>query len=151
MKYIVNEDTLAIFGCGIKKTRVVEKNRELEFSCSWREILNESCLYYGSSYQGRVDGSKYLLEKGYKIPILISDSKNLIFFPLISGNDNECIWISFQNILKYIGNKEETLVYFSEKNQLKLPISGYVFDSQFLKAYRLEKILYFVQKNPVKI
>lgn len=147
MKYVVHEGTFAIIGCRGRKTKVIEEGRVLEFSCSWREILNESCLQYGSSLQGRLDGSKYLLEKGYKTPILISDTKELIFFPLTNIQEAESIWISFSNIIKYSGNKDETTVYFKEGEGVSFPISNYVFDSQFLKAYRLEKMVNFIHKN----
>ncbi len=144
--YIIHEDTLAIVGCG-KKTKVIEKNQELVFDCPWRDILNDSCLYYGSSFQGRIEGSKFWLEKGYKVPITICDGKSLLFFPLSQIQEGDCTWISFSNVLKYTGNKYQTKVFFSKENGVSFPISNYVFESQFLKAYRLERILEFCYKN----
>lgn len=147
MEYIINESTMAIISCGLKDTQIIEENREFHLACSWKKILNDSCLHYGSSFQGRLDGSKYLLDKGYKIPIVISEAKNIIFLPLMSQDDNNCVWISFKNVVKYSGNQEETIVYFNNDNGIRVPISNYIFDSQFLKASKLERILNFIHKS----
>ena len=47
-----------------------------------RSILNKSCIFYGSSLNGRLKGSKDLLKCRYKLPIIISESNRLIFFPV---------------------------------------------------------------------
>ncbi len=147
MEYVITEETLAVISCGLKDTRIIEKERDFHICCSWKKILNDSCLYYGASFQGRLEGSKYLLEKGYKIPIVVSEGKDLIFIPLMSGEDCHGIWISFHNVIKYAGNQDETTVYFSHDKRICVPVSNYIFDSQFLKAYKLERMIHFIHKN----
>ena len=47
-----------------------------------KTILNESCIKYGSSLNGRIKGSKYALNSKYKLPIIISEKEKLVFFPV---------------------------------------------------------------------
>ena len=45
-----------------------------------KSILNESCISYGSSLNGRIKGSKWALKSKYKLPIVVSEKEKLVFF-----------------------------------------------------------------------
>lgn len=45
-------------------------------------ILDESCIYYGSSLNGRIKGSKNIIGSYYKLPVIVSERNNIVFFPL---------------------------------------------------------------------
>lgn len=75
--YVINQKTLAI----IKEntlTRIIEVDNSLVINKNILKIIDSSCRYYGSSYKGRIEGSKNILKNKYKLPILIND--NLLFF-----------------------------------------------------------------------
>ena len=57
--YEVNINTLAILSCGKEKSRIIEKERDFIINKSTTKIIDDSCKYFGSSYLGRVEGSKY--------------------------------------------------------------------------------------------
>ena len=37
--------------------------------------MDDSCKYFGSSYQGRYEGTKNLIGMNYKLPIIIEESR----------------------------------------------------------------------------
>ena len=72
-----------------------------------RSILNKSCIFYGSSLNGRLKGSKDLLKCRYKLPIIISESNRLIFFPV-----NKYFWINFNMIESFEKKENHTIITF---------------------------------------
>ena len=86
--YEVNVSTLAIIAVNDKLSRIIEKDKEFFINKSTISIIDESCRYYGSTYEGRCDGTKSLLNYSYKLPIIIEESRSLIFFPTSSPKFN---------------------------------------------------------------
>ena len=72
-----------------------------------RSLLNKSCIFYGSSLNGRLKGSKDLLKCRYKLPIIISESNRLIFFPV-----NKYFWINFNMIESFEKKENHTIITF---------------------------------------
>ncbi len=133
--YTITQDTLYIRACSYS-TLVKEVSEEYSFngnvlSC----ILNNSCVYYGSSFKGRVQGSSSLLGGKYKLPIIINEKNCLIFFPLYIKM--EVIWINF-NMINNL-EKVDNLIVINFKNGLKLDlnISYTIINNQLLKCSRL--------------
>ena len=60
-------------------------------------IIENSCEYFGSSYLGRHEGTKKLIGITHKAPIIIEESKNLIYFPTTSPRLTDCVWIKYIN------------------------------------------------------
>ena len=97
-----------------------------------RSILNKSCIFYGSSLNGRLKGSKDLLKCRYKLPIIISESNRLIFFPV-----NKYFWINF-NMIESIEKKENhTIITFKNGYKRSIFVSYRVVNNQMLKCSRL--------------
>lgn len=46
------------------------------------DIIKRSCLFFGSTFDGRKKFSVDLLNANYKLPIVIEESTQLIFFQL---------------------------------------------------------------------
>ena len=67
-------------------------------------------------------------------------SNKLIYFPTSSPRLNNCSWISFKNIKKYINNNGKTTIIFDNNKILNLEISYGIIDNQILRATRLEAI-----------
>ena len=99
--YEINKETLIIFPQEKDKSFIKEEDDELIINLSPVKIINESCLYFGSSYSGRLESTKKLFGYSKKAPIIIEESKNIIFFPLESPRLSTCIWISLGNIKEY--------------------------------------------------
>lgn len=139
--YEINEDTLAIIPINNKQSKIIEKNNEIIVNKSPMEIINYSCLYFGSSYEGRHSATKYLLGISYKSPIVVEESRNMIFFPTNSPRVLNCYWISLKNISNYSEYKENSVIIFSSGLKLEIPISYGSLDNQILRATRLESVL----------
>ena len=140
--YEINDETLAIMPDDVWKSMVLEDDYKYEVNKTPLEILDYSCKYFGSSYPGRKDGSKNILNSSYKLPILIEDTKNIIFFPTSSPLDDECTWISLSNIKDYrkVGNNK-TEILFKNNKVITVNISYYSFNNQVMRASRLESII----------
>ena len=140
--YEINEETLAIMPDDVWSSMVLEDDFKYEVNKTPLEILDYSCKYFGSSYPGRKDGSKDILNSSYKLPILVEDTRNIIFFPTSSPLDDSCTWISLGNIKDYrkVG-KNKTEILFKNNKVMTVDVSYYSFNNQVMRASRLESII----------
>ena len=102
--YIINCETLLILSLNDNSCKVFEFDDVIIVKKSISHIIKDSCLYFGSSLDGRKEGTKSLINCEMKVPIIIEDSQNLIFFPTSSYRNSMNIWVSYNNLLKYSKN-----------------------------------------------
>lgn len=142
MNYEINDDTLAIIPVTETKSKVLEKENEYIVNNNTYEILDYSCQYFGSTYEGRKGGSKNILGSGYKVPILIKEENFIIFFPTESPLLQSCIWLSLHNIEKFEkGYNNSTNIYFKDGKKVKINVSFRTIENQILRSTRLESVL----------
>lgn len=140
-KYIINKNTLALLSEN-KGTKVIEKYITYHIENTIYNILDESTKFYGSSYVGRCKSSAYLLGICQKCPIIISEIKEIIFFPSLSIKNEYCAWFNIVGIEKYYSEEKNYLnITLINGVNVKIKCSGYVFSNQYLKAVRLNTIL----------
>lgn len=131
MKYEINDETLAVLSFDKNKSRIIEDSDDYIVDEVPYSIMDNSCRYFGSSFEGRVMGSKDILGSVYKTPIVVEESKNLIFFPTEALSSPSISWISYNRIKavekygrksKIVFDNDESIVidcpYFSVKNQI---------------------------------
>ena len=94
--YEINGETLAIIPIDENKCKIIEENNELIVYNKSSSIINNSCKYFGSSYQGRKNGSKNILGSSHKLPIIIEEISKILFFPTSSPRNDNCIWIFYK-------------------------------------------------------
>lgn len=140
-EYEINSDTLAIVSIDKNVSKIIEMDNIFYVNNSAMEIINDSCKYFGSSYNGRFEGTKKLTGISYKSPIIIEETRNIIFFPTSSPRMNDCNWISLNNILNYTKNDKKTILVFSNGYNLELDISFNIMENQILRATRLDSII----------
>lgn len=145
--YEINDDTLAIMPLDEYRSKVIEKNRSFIVNQTPIKIIDNSCQYFGSSYQGRFLGTKNLIGISHKAPIIIEESKEIIFFPTCSPRLCSCAWISLRNLQNYKKNNKNTLLIFNNGHLLDLKISYGMLDNQVLRAARLESVLRLRKNN----
>ncbi len=140
--YEINEDTLVILPIDKKKTKVLEKDYEFVVEKNPYEIMDASCQYFGSTYEGRKGGSQNILGSSYKVPIIVKEENYIIFFPTESPALDSCIWISLHNIQKIEkGENHTTNLYFKEGKKMNVPVSYRSIENQILRSTRLESVL----------
>ena len=139
--YEINSDTLAIIPIDNYKSKIIEKNKTFIVDTTPMKIIENSCEYFGSSYQGRFSGTKNLIGITHKAPIIIEESREIIFFPTNSPRLYECAWISLKNLQNYKRNNDNTVISVNNGHLLDLEISYGSLDNQVLRAARLESVL----------
>ncbi len=140
--YEINEETYAIISNDIGKTQIIEKDNDYIINNDAYKVMDESCKYYGSSYKGRLEAAKILLNCSYKLPILVEESSVLIFFPIKSSLLDDCCWInlnSIQNIEK-IDNKSQ--ITFKNGKKIIFDISKLSLENQIYRSTKLESIIF---------
>ncbi len=140
-QYEVNDETLAVIGIDENNSKVLEKKKEYLIENSSYEVMDYSCQYFGSSYLGRIDGSKKMLGANYKLPIIVEESSGLIFFPITSPENKECIWISLKWYQEVLESKEHTCILLKNGKKILCSISKKSIENQVMRASRLNLIL----------
>lgn len=140
-EYEINSETLAIISIDRTMSKVIERDNVFFVNISAMNIIDNSCKFFGSSYSGRFEGTKNLTGISYKSPIIIEETKNIIFFPTSSPRIVGCSWISLNNISNYKKNKTKTNLIFSNGYNLEIDISYNIIENQILRAIKLDSIL----------
>jgi competence protein ComK len=141
MKYEISKGTLAIVPDN-EKSVVYEDGERYIVDQTPFSIMEDSCMYFGSSYEGRKKGAKNILGAEYKVPIVVEDTDNLIVFPTTSPQSKDCVWIS----LKRVKNIEKvdynnTKVIFDNDKEIIVDCSFRSLENQLSRASRLDLIL----------
>lgn len=139
--YYINRGTCAIIPIDKELSHVYEIDNSYVIEKSVKEIIDDSCKYYGCSYKGRCDGSRRILNMNYKLPIVIEEYHNIIFFPTNSPRFDTCIWISLNNIVNYEKFKEGSQLIFQNDRKIVLDISYYSLENQIFRATLLESLI----------
>lgn len=145
--YEINVNTQAIIPINENKSKIIEENRTLIVNETPMKIIERSCRYFGSSYQGRFLGTKNLIGVSHKAPIIIEETREIIFFPTNSPRQNSCVWISLKHLENYKKADQNSIIKFYSGNLLTLDISYGMLDNQVLRATRLESVLRFRKNN----
>lgn len=139
--YEINSDTCAIINLDNQVSQIVEQNKDYLLAKKTFEVMEDSCAYYGSSLDGRIKGTKMILGCNYKLPIIVEETKEIIFFPTNGTTSEKCSWISLKNVLKYEDYNGYTKVTFTSLKSIILKISVASFEMQLLRATRLQSLL----------
>ena len=141
-EYEINISTLALISDSKNETLVIENDSEYKVKKKATKIVDSSCKYFGSSLVGRQEGTKNMISTSVKPPIIIEESREIIFFPTSSPRIESCSWISYNNLLKYEKiDKGYTRLYFLGGKNFDLEVSYNIVENQVTRCIRLEKAL----------
>lgn len=139
-EYEINEETMAIIPINYNQTLVKEYDREYIIEKNAYEIMENSCEYYGSTYKGRLTAAKKMLNSSYKLPIIIEESENIIFFPTKSSLLDDCCWINYNYIKKYEKLENRVKITFKNNDEINVDMSKLSLDNQISRSSMLELI-----------
>ena len=145
-EYEINKGTYMIVSEG-KTSKVYDEDGIYDVELSTVKLLDDNCKNYGSTLKGRKEGTEALTGIKYKTPIIISELNKIIFFPTASSRNNDCNWISVNNIKDYYKNGKKTIIVFSNGLEYEIDTSYYVIENQVLKSALLESKLYKNEKK----
>ena len=127
-----------LIGIDESKTKVVTLEDEFILDIDSKNIMDNSCKFFGSSLSDRVNMTKRLVGIKSKSPIIVEDSRNIIFFPLKSVREKCNIWISFNNLEKYVKNGDRTAFVFKNNKRVVIDFSYYIIDNQVTRSLMLD-------------
>ena len=136
--YEIDLSTVMLIGIDEFKTKVVTLDSEFIIDIDSKKIIDNSCKFFGSSLNDRINMTKRLVNVSSKSPIIVEDSRNIIFFPLKSTRDKFNIWNSFNNLEKYVKNGDKTMFIFKDKKQVEIDFSYYIIDNQVTRSLMLD-------------
>ena len=139
--YEINDETFAVVATEEKKAKVIEKSCEYNIDNSAYSIMDESCKYYGSSYDGRMKAAKKILDCKYKLPILVEESSCLIFFPIKSTVCSDCTWINLNSVKKIEKVNNFSKITFINDKEILVDVSKMSLDNQIYRSSRYESIM----------
>ena len=141
-EYEINEGTFAIMALQNGKSKVIEDNNDYVINQKPFDVMEHSCKYFGSSYEGRKQGSKEIIGANYKLPIIIEDGRNIVFFPTLDAEDPNCMWIAVNKIKKYEPKEfNTTCITFINDICITVPISYRSIQNQIFRATRLSYLI----------
>lgn len=136
-EYEITSETCALISVSENATEVIELGKKFIIEDRLTDILKRSCEFYGCTLEGRIKGSQMQLGMKYKLPIIIENTKEIIFFPTSSPRLENCSWISLKNIKNYEENRFGSIIEFIDDNKLILPISLESLENQIFRATKL--------------
>ncbi|MBR1376492.1 MAG: competence protein ComK [Bacilli bacterium] len=135
--YVINAETVVVMSVGSSCCKVYELDDCFEVNMSLKEIIELSCNYFGSSFNGRLEGSKYYLGYNYKLPIIVDEYRDIIVFPTKSYESNNNYLISLNQIKDFEKKNKGILIYLKNGKNIEIEDSYGIFENQYLKAQKL--------------
>lgn len=153
-KYVINEETVLLSGeydaLGKLCTRVVEGKKNFLVGMAPIELINQTLLIHGCSFQGALESSKYLLEPMKMYPIKINPDLGIWLFPTKSYKKHNCVWFSLVHVrkTKAIGVRK-TAVTLSFGHTFTVEMKESSFNNRQQKAKELREIVTKNTKSPL--
>ena len=142
MNYEISRGTLAIVPNEGNSSMIYEDETQYIVPEKPFKIMEDSCKYFGSTYEGRKNGARDILGAEYKVPIVVEDENNLIVFPTTSPLAEDCVWISLKRVKNIEKNDfNTTKVIFDNNTEIVVDCSYRTMEDQLSRASRLDLIL----------
>lgn len=139
--YEINDYTLAVLPLSDTESLVYENNSVYHVDKSTLDIIKDSCLVYGSSYDGRKKGTEKLIGIRYKPPIVVDETRELIFFPTCSTRYHNTSWIGLKWLKNYYNNGYFVVLEYQNGVKINVNVPFGTINNQILRASRLESVL----------
>lgn len=137
MNYLYYDNTL-------QKSVMVNENRLESYRCSNIRCLDMLCRKCGTTYLGSSASIKDHLHVYKKVPILVYESMDYIFFPTCSVRSKDCVWINYGEVKTYFEVNSKVKIIFMDESELILDISYYTFVKQMK---RCKKYLHLIRQQ----
>jgi len=142
MDYEICLETSIILPIDNNSSKIIENGEEYIINNNSTKILEHSCEYFGSSLDGRKEGTKKLLGITHKSPIIVEESRKIIFFPTTSPDREDCIWVNLSKIDKhYKISNNKSAIKFKDGKIIEFYMSYGSLSNQIYRASRLKYVL----------
>ncbi|MGX1901847.1 competence protein ComK [Thermolongibacillus altinsuensis] len=107
-----------------------------------KEIIQHSCRYYGSTYEGKVEAAKHILGIRQMVPVSVCEALRLYFFPTCSPDNESCIWFAQSHIHQVQSfQKKKAKVILKNKKEIIVDVQKGTIESKMYKTAMLFLIL----------
>lgn len=138
VKYEIDMSTLMIMSISENTTRIITIDDDFIVNDNSLSIIDNSCRFFGNSLKERINVTKRLVNISSKSPIVIEESRCILFFPLKSTREKENIWISYNNLDTYVKNDDKTIFRFKCGKVVEIKFSYYIIDNQVTRSLILD-------------
>ena len=146
MNYEITYDTELIIPIDDKCSKVIENGEEYIIDNPTLRILEHSCEYFGSSLEGRQIGTSRLVGFTHKVPIIIAETFDIIFFPTLSPKNGMCAWLAYNHIFLPEKFNDKSLLQLKNGKKILVDVSPAIIHNQLYRCSRLKDTL-FLRKN----
>ncbi|MCF3942047.1 competence protein ComK [Oceanobacillus alkalisoli] len=150
--------TMAIIASRDKDGRLIsyilDETAEYVSHLSPSKLIDNACMFFGSSLKGRQEGSRVISGLTHKVPISIDPASGMYFLPTYSPTSPKCSWLSHSHIGDVIqldeGNAE---VLFINGKTITLDVSYGSLTNQVRRTaqfrYKLNNRLHHIGKGMI--
>ena len=139
--YEINKDTVALVPKDENTTIVYEVDNSFVINKPTLKIVEESCEYFGSSLEGRQIGTSKLVGFTHKVPVIVEESFDLIFFPTLSPKNDNCAWLAYDHIYRPDKFQDKTIIELKNGRKIIINVSTPVIHNQLYRCSRLKETL----------
>ena len=132
--YIFNKNTIAVLKSK-KKTVIIDVDNIRVINKNINKIINNNCLLYGSSLNGRKEYARVILNKTYKLPIFIND--NIMLLQINSIRDKNCLFIVLNKFINYKIINNNLLIELANYNYLLSNLSANSFEKIIINGIKI--------------
>ncbi|MBR2067453.1 MAG: competence protein ComK, partial [Solobacterium sp.] len=83
------------------------------------QYIEEACLRFFSTMDGRMHAAQEILHIRQKVPVCVSELTHEIWFPSRSPSQKDCIWLKYNAIFDYQAiHQQKTLIQFYSSKEI---------------------------------
>ncbi|WP_430790280.1 competence protein ComK [Virgibacillus flavescens] len=153
--FIITQTTKAIISedSTYYRSLILEGVKERHSLHKPEQIIDNTCLLYGSTLAGRRAAVKDILKITNKIPVPVIPDKGVYMMPTASTKNKDCAWLSYDHIDFYEQRDGKTFVGFNDGSGLYVNASVSTIDMQYKRTSQLivklnRAILFGRRTNP---
>ncbi|MBP2076184.1 competence protein ComK [Oceanobacillus polygoni] len=135
--YIISPETKAIMRnseSSYYRSKVLEGKDEKISIHRPEQIIDNSCLLYGSDLKGRKEAVQKILCTTSKLPVPISPTRGVFMFPTSSIKNKDCVWIAFHHVKFYEQRDDKTYIGFIDETGIYVNVSENTIDTQYKRT-----------------
>jgi len=134
--YLINHETLAlepVFVDGYQ-SRIVTVHGVYLSKMSIKSLLEEACIRFASTFDGRIKAIRKLMEYQHKPPLLINPGE-VGAVPTISHTRQECVWLFNDHFQVKMLSRNKSEIVFSNGYSIQVDVSKHVLLRQQQRLY----------------
>jgi len=149
---IITESTMALLphytNTGHLHCTLLETFGETRIEQNTYFVLNESCVYYGGSFDGSLKSTRRILKGQKNLPIMVSIPLEYCMIPLGSPMKKDTAWVAYHHIEDVKPKGLNSIIIFYNQVKLEVNVSEDVLMRRIEKAGHLITTYHFRQKTP---